>query len=294
MRVTESIRLADAARWITQTQTQLDRLSAQAATGRAVERPSDGPAAYASIVRRGEQIARLESRQTAMEMARARLELSEGALAASADVMLRAREIATQMADGTFGASDRAAAAIEVELLREEIRAQANARGADGGYLFAGTLTDTEPFDPGGGYLGNGATARVEYAEGQYMASSVTGVDAFAAPGGRDVFADLDALVAALQADDQAGVRASLDTLDAGREQLVAARGGAGVRLGRLESAEGVTDAAVALQLTQRGREQDTDFAAVATELSLAQGAYQRALTVTQQLLQLTGSLEPF
>jgi len=294
MRITETMRLNDAASWITGPKERLDELTAQAASGKKVVRPSDEPAAYASIVRRSERLARLDSRQDAVGMARSRLELSEGALAASSNIMLRMREIAIQMADGTYGANDRDAAAQEVTLLREELLSQANAQGADGGYLFAGTATDQEPFDTTGAFLGNGAALQVEYADGRYMDASSSGVEAFNDPAGEDIFSNVDALITALQADDQAGVQASLDTIDAGQRQLVAARGDAGLRLGRLESAQTVTESAIVIGTTQLSDEQDADFAEVAIELSAAQTAYQRALTVTQQLLQLTRSLEPF
>lgn len=294
MRVTETMRLADASAWITGPKERLDELTAQAASGKKVVRPSDEPAAYASIVRRSERIARLESRQAAVGMARSRLELSEGALAASSNVMLRMREIAIQMADGTYDAVDRQAAAKEVSLLKDELLSQANAQGADGSYLFAGTATGQEPFTPTGAFLGNSATIEVEYADGRRMDASVSGVDAWNAPSGQDIFADVDALITALQLNDQAGVQASLDDIDAGQRQLVTARGDAGLRLGRLESADAVTGNALALGISQLSAEQDADFAEVAIELSATQTAYQRALTVTQQLLQLTRSLEPF
>jgi len=294
MRVTETMRLNDASAWISGPRERLDELTAQAASGKKVVQPSDEPAAYASIVRRSERIARLESRQTAVGMARSRLELSEGALASASNVMLRMREIAIQMADGTYGAVDRQAAAEEVSLLREELLSQANAQGADGSHLFAGTSTDLEPFTSTGTFTGNGAALEVEYADGRRMDASVSGIDAWSNPGGQDIFADVDALINALQTDDQAGVQASLDSIDAGQRQLVAARGDAGLRLGRLENAETVTGNALALGISQLSEEQDADFAEVAIQLSATQTAYQRALTVTQQLLQLTRSLEPF
>jgi flagellar hook-associated protein 3 FlgL len=294
MRVTETMRLTDATGWITTPQRRLDELSAQAATGKKVVRPSDEPAAYASIVRRSDRIARLESRKDAIGAAQGRLELSEGALAASADIMLRVREITIQMADGIYGATDRASAAEEVALLREELLAQANAKGADGGYLFAGTATDQPAFDTTGAFVGNDAALRVEYADGRYMDANASGQSAFADPAGRDIFADLDALVTALNANDQIGVQASLDAIDEGQRQLVAARGDAGVRLGRLESAIGVTDNALVLGLSQLSDKQDADLAEVAIDLANTQNAYQRALAVTQQMLQLTRSLEPF
>ncbi len=294
MRVTESMRLLQAQVSMERSASRMHELNEKAATGLEVRRPSDDPAAYASIVRRSAQLEDFTQRKENISRAEGDLNLAEGVLASAGDLMLRARELAVQMPDGSYGATERAAAANEVSTIREQLMAIANSRGSRG-YLFGGTATTTAPIDATGAFVGNDGTMVVEYAEGQFMASNVSGARTFTGlGGGRDVFVDLDDLATALATDNQTAVHTMIDTMDEGHKQLVVARAEAGVRISRLVSAAGVTESALTIALEQQSDEQEIDQVRTFSDLSAAQSAYERTLAVTRQILSLASAVERF
>ncbi|MEM9695700.1 MAG: flagellar hook-associated protein FlgL [Myxococcota bacterium] len=293
MRVTNQQRWAFVRNALTTSQNRFDELSNRAVTGLEIESPSDGAASWASVVRRSDRIQRLESRQATVERAQEDLAITEGTLAEANNLMIRVRELAVSLVDDTYSADDRAAAAIEVEELREQMITLANTEGGRG-YLFGGTALESPPFDATATYLGNDAEMYVAIGEGQRMPINITGSQAFADPGGRDIFADLENLVTALRTDDRAGINDGIDAVTEGQDQLIRARGEAGIRLGRLRSVATVTETAVTLALEQQSEEQEVDLTEAIIDLTNAQQSYQRAISVSQQIIQLTSLIEPF
>lgn len=294
MRITESMRLALVQSQLDRNNTRLHELTRKATSGLEVERPSDGPAAYASITRRDAKLSRLQTRSETLQRAQGDLEVAESSLAAAGDVMIRARELAVQMADGTYDATERAAAAKEIDVMREQLIAIANTRGSRG-YLFGGSATSTPPVDATGAFIGNDATMPVEYADGQTMAANVSGSAAFtSAFGGRDIFVDLADLSALLNADDAAGVHGMISAMDEGHRQIVATRADAGVRIDRLGSALDITAEALNVTTSQQVDEQAIDPNKTYLDLQAAQQALERTLTVTQRIISMASSLERF
>ncbi len=294
MRVTDNMRFSSAMVAMRQSASRLHDASGVASSGIAVSRPSDAPAVYAAIVRKDGAIARLGARQQAMGRSLGDLHIAEGALVEAADLMIRAREIATQMADGAYGAPERAIAAQEVAALRQELIALANTQGARG-HLFAGTATDTPAFSSGGLFQGNDNAMIVEIAEGIVVTANISGQRAFTAlSGGQDVFQDLATLEAALSGNNQAGIHQSIATLDSGQEQLVASRAQVGIRLNRLQSASQVTEAALLATRDARAAEAEAEPHEAFTELSLAETAYQQSLAIARNILQMLSSIERF
>jgi flagellar hook-associated protein 3 FlgL len=291
MRVTENMRDQAAQLAMTRASSRLNEATQVASSGMRVSRPSDDPAAYASQVRKDARIGRLEARITTLDRAQGDVEASESALAAAGELFIRAREIATQYADGSYDAGARANAAKEIEAIREQLRAVANTRGSRG-YLFAGTDVDTPPFDAGGQFVAAGGDVEVEIADGLRMAVNSDGQKAFDAPAGRDLFQDLAGLQSALENDDPAAVRGLIDPLSEGHEQLVTARAESGLKLERLRSAAEVSRTALDNVKIARAGESEADATQAYTELATAQSAYERAIAVARHLMQLPSPLD--
>ena len=111
--------------------------------------------------------------------------------------------------------------------------------------------------------------------------------------GGRDVFADLDALQTALAANDQAGISATLDGLEASRQQIVGVQADAGMRIDYLQTTEDVLGQA---KLALSKRDADTasadQYKAYSDLVTLGQSLDQ-AVGVAKKILD-TGSLIQF
>lgn len=287
MRVTDQMRFTVAIANQERVSEHLLAATKRASTGKKVETPSDDPVAFAAVGSRDAAIQRMQMHLDAAQQAKGDAELAESTLAQATTLMARAREIALDMASGDKSPADRAGAAKEVAELRTALQGLANTRGSKG-YLFAGTKTDTPPIDAQGAFQGNDNVIPVEIADGVTIASNESGARAFAGQGGgRDLFKDLSDLAAALEANDQAGVQGTLDSLEKGQRQIVDARAGAGMTLERLSSASDVSDSALASLHAARSRRADADLAQVYSDLLQTKSAYDQSLTVTKQILSL-------
>lgn len=289
MRVPDSLFSANVARAQARASASLYKAASVASSGLRVSAPADDPHAYARIVSLKSGESRLDARATALSRSETALTLGESTLAQASDVVSRARDLAVQMADGAMNASDRAAAAKEVTQIRQALVGLANTKGP-GGYVFGGTRTDTAPFDAAGTFAGNDGPISVEIADGVSLRTNPSGARAFTAAGGRDLFADLAAFETALQTNDVAGIQAMTSTLDAGHAQLTSVRGELGVTLGRVRGASDVAQSAKLQTQKARSSESEADAITAYTNLSQAQEAFSRSVTITQQLLQTLAS----
>ncbi len=222
--------------------------------------------------------------QKAIDTVRGDVELSEGMLDEASVILRRLDEIAIQGANGVLSADERTALAAEVGELEEQLVSIANTKGGRG-YLFGGTATDTRPFSTAGVFSGNDDVQQIEVGPGLAARVNVSGAIAFTAAGGVDVFASVSALGAALTANDQAAVAASLDGIHASSDQLVRARAGAGVMLSRLETSQAALQKA---ELAISERQSDVGGAdpyATYTELVQVGQSIEQAIAVSRNTL---------
>jgi flagellin-like hook-associated protein FlgL len=140
--------------------------------------------------------------------------------------------------------------------------------------------------------VGNNGTTQIEVADGIDAQTNVSGAAAFTAAGGRDVFADLQALSTALTSNDIPTITASIANLDSDNTQVVAAQVSAGTLTDRLQSSSTVTTNAIADDQTQLADTQDADVAQVYSEFEQSQTDYESALSVTKQILSLPTVLQ--
>lgn len=289
MRITDGIRYLRSIKTVAEAALRFDRAARVAATGKRVELPSDGPAAYASMLAHSERLKRLDVRAEVLGRTTSDLEIAEGSLASATDVVAHVREIAVQMANGTLNAADRTGAAAEVRSLRATLSGLANSKGQNG-YLFGGTRVDTAPFDTNAVYQGNLDALRVEVADGVTESVSLSGADAFTASGvnGRDAFVVLDALTLALGANDLTGIRDSLDAIDGVLGQLSNVRADAGAKIDRLRAAQAFATDTTLLVAKGRAAAVEADPIQAFSELTRAKTAYEQSLEVTKKLLALS------
>lgn len=288
MRVTDNIRLLTMMRSGQIAAARVNSASAQAAAGAKVNKPSDDPVAYATVVRRDADIASVQSRSMVARNAADGLTIAENTLDSASSVMQTAMNLAVQGANESLSPSDRNAIALQVKGLRDQLISLANTKG-DNGYIFGGTKTATQPFDSTtAAFSGNDGATKVAITDGVAPRGNVSGARAFTAAGGRDVFADLATLQAALEGGDVSGIRTSIDNIKAGHEQIIGVQVEAGLSIERLQSSADVLDAsAVSLASTRSRAIGADDPASLITNMSAATTAYQQSLEVTRRLLTL-------
>jgi flagellar hook-associated protein 3 FlgL len=289
MRVTDSMRWADALRESQAQSSQILKLSNEASSGLKVQAPSDDPVAYAAIAGRNAQIAKLDARSAAATQAASDLNLAEGALSSASDILSSAKQAALEAANGTATPASRADAAKQISSLRDQLIALANTKGATG-YVFAGTNNGSPPFDAAGNFSGNADANTITIADGLQVTSTASGASAFTAAGGQDIFATLSNLMTALNANNSTGIENSISSLDSASAQVISARVDAGTSAERLQSAASVMNTTLTAVKTAQASDQDADVTQTISDLTAAQTAYQRAVAVTRQILSLTSA----
>lgn len=286
MRITEGIRYLSAL-WSSRRSSERYAEAAEvASTGKNVRTPKDRPADFGASVRITSEMTIHASRSDAAKRAQGTLELGETALADASDVLMRARALAVQMANGAIPASERTNAAAQIRDLRSALLSLANTRGPDG-YLFGGTRTDAPPFDAAANFVANDNVIAIQVSDTVAVTGNASGASAFTALGGVDIFVELSNLEAALAGNNIAGVQAGIGRMDLSHAQLVAARVSTGLLVDRMASAREVMDnILVSLQKSEASLV-EADVPTAYSALTNAQAAYERTLAVTRNILEI-------
>ncbi len=249
-----------------------------AASGLKLQHPGQAPADASAAVLHGAEEARQDSLRTTTERAMGELDASDAALADLGNALVRARELAVQLANATYDAPQRAAAAAEVDGLLSVAVGVGNTQ-LGGRYLFGGDLSGAPPFDASGAYLGDAGVRELEVAPGVRIAASVRADVALSGVGGgTDLFATLRALSTALRANDPAAVAGTLTGLDASTTQLSEARATAGATANVLAEASSAARTRRDAATSAHSSVVDADLVDAASELALARRALEAAL----------------
>ncbi len=127
-------------------QLSLEASREQITTGRKVNDPSDDSGRSGTIAALQETLRRLELYKDRMNIADNLLAQQEGIMNSAEQILVRARELATQGANETLGVDQRATLATEVFELRDAFVTLANTR-LQGRYIYGGADDDDPPFD---------------------------------------------------------------------------------------------------------------------------------------------------
>lgn len=240
----------------------------RASTGIRVTHPGDDPSGAGRMATHISQESRLDSIATTIERASDELDAADNALGALGEIVTRARELAVQLANGTYGPNERANSANEVDSLLRNAVTQANVRFGDR-YLFGGFSDGAPPFDAAGNYVGDTGVRQIEVAPGIRQDVSIRADVALkGAGGGTDLFATLSGLATAMRANNVAGIQAALGSLDTSTQQLSAARATGG-------GAQSLLDAS--LTAAKIGKDAETKAVAGIEEVNIFEAATQLA-----------------
>jgi len=284
MRVTEQMRYDSVAKNLSQLSSRQAKAAQEAQTGVRVNLPSDDPIAAAQLARLSASQSQVSARRSTISSVRGDAELAESSLQQASDLMANAKELAMQGGNGSLGATERQNLALQVKDIRDQLIGIANTKGTSG-YLFAGSATETKPFSATGAFSGNDDSHVVDIGNSTPSTVNASGAKAFTAAGGRDVFADLDALYNALNANDEAAIATSLDGLDTSRSQITNAQAAVGITLNKLDASDSVQSA---LDLSNSKSQSDlgaADPAKAYSTLVQLNNALQQSVSVGKSIL---------
>lgn len=298
MRVTPGMMNAQVLRDLQGALAALARQQSQLSSGRRITAPSDDPAGTA-------QALTIRSRQAAAEQFKKNVAEARDSLAA-ADSVLRsvvesvtqAKETAVQGASDTNDALARQSLGSQVNQLLETLVALALSRGHAGTFLFGGQESTRSPYsvtrDANGKITAVAVNARgidgqtpAEVSEGVTVPTGVSGTSVFGAT--TDTTYAFDVLIRlrdALNANNAAGVRTSLDELTTVLDRVTVSSTLVGVRIGWLALLdERLTDESVVLAGVL-SRVEDADIPKAVQEFQQMQTFYEAALASGARLLQ--------
>ena len=266
---------------------RLQDRQADLSTGRVIRKVSDDPTGAVDAMALRNQLRRADQRSRSLDDAQAWLQTADTALVSGLDMLSRVKELAVRASNtGVTDPSSQSAIAAEIGGLRDEMLAIANTKYLDRP-VFNGTAVGEAYHSATGAYLGNDATVMREVAPGTVMAANLTGEQVFGAQAGPDgdLFAVLDRLRTAIQANDPAAIGAEHARLDTATKRLASAAAEIGTRAGRIDNLRtraSVDEAALRERLS--GLE-DADLAEALLNVRSSENAYNAALQAAGRVL---------
>ena len=163
-------------------QAKLNQTQLQLATGKKVLKPSDDPAVATQLLNLSSLKANNLQYDRNIDTAQNELELQEGVLASSGNVLQRVRELVIQANNATQSPQTREAIADEISNLADELLQLSNSKSPSGEYIFAGYNSRTPAFAKSGAgyvYQGDQGQRLLQVSEDTQLAVRDNGADVF-------------------------------------------------------------------------------------------------------------------
>lgn len=284
MRITQSMLYNRLMEDMNSNYTRLFEMQQRLSSGQKINKPSDDVLGHSRAMDYKVSINNNNQYLSNIDEAISQLSVADGAMGAAVSSLTRAKELAMQGANGTYGADELNALAEEVANLKDHLAAIANTKFRDR-YIFSGFMTNLPAYDESSGdpaysngLMQNASSIEIwidSYKEAK-IAVGVPAVDAFSTDGGATSFmSSIDNLETALRNNDSTAIRAALGDIDAAMDKAINVRADIGSRINSLESKKDrFEDSTLNLKIKLSGV-QDADVAESISELVRADTALQ-------------------
>ena len=285
-RVTSQTQMRAAQRNLQENMAQLAKLHEQAASLKAITRPSDDPTATAASMKVRAELRAAVQYSRNVDNGNDWLTTIDSAMSAITDIMNRVRDLTVQGAnDGALSASAKEAIAVELETLRQDLFNQSNTTYL-GRNVFAGNSDDGAAFNADLRFNGtSGSTVERRIGPDSTVRVDADGEAIFGTESG-SVFALLDAIVGDLRID--TSISGHLAAIDDRMSVMIGQHSEIGARHAQIQRAEETLMEQSGSLEAQRSRIEDVDLSQLILDLKLQEVAYQSALAVTARVLQPT------
>ncbi len=288
MRITSNRMIDLAAAATARNQRAVATASSEVSSGMRVQTPSDDPAAWLAAQRTKLQKVLSEGTGAAVQQSRDRLELGDAALAALGDIVSQVQTLAIQGASDSYDPASRAGLGAQIHGLFHSALDRANARGNDGEYLFAGSLSTTPPFDAAGTYGGDAAVRSVP-SDGSVTSGVTIPGTALTAASGVDVLPLLDQVATALSNNDMTTLRAAIPDLKTAVGQISSARTRSGSAMNVLDQTTAARTTLEANMQQMIARFVESDTVTAASELAKATQSLEVSRAVSSHIVAMLG-----
>ena len=292
MRITENSTMKMVVAMLQQQQERVNTLSQQVSSGLRINQPSDDPVSAQQVLNLKGLMSATDQYSRNIQTGTTWLNQMDSTMGNMNNLLVRAKELATQMANASYSASDRQSAAVEVTQLRDQMISLGNTQIA-GKYVFGGFVSDQPPFDATGNFNGTDDQVNIQVDQGSYVPINYSGgklLRGGTPPGssGTDVIGVLNNLVTSLSNNDVSGISTSITGLTSSLQQIQTGQGDVGARENRLQNADNILTSTKDYLTKAVSAKQDTDLTQVLSDLSKQQTAYQATLAASAKFSQLS------
>ena len=261
---------------------ELNKANEIATTGKSINNLSDDPVGLTQSLNIRSALSNIEQMGRNISYGNSWLTASESALTNVQNIISDTKALCLQMASATIGADQRASAAISVQNMLDEIVSLANT-DVSGNYIFAGSKTDTIPFDQAGGYNGDSNAFAIKISKNSTMEIGSAGDEVFGT-----VFDTLDDLKTALQSNDVGGIQDAMDKLDTHFNDISGKVSDVGSKMNRMEIKDKIFQDLNFSNTERLSKIEDADIAEAVMNVKAAELTYQAALASSSKVMTLT------
>jgi flagellar hook-associated protein 3 FlgL len=278
--------------------TYSDMFNAQevVSTSKRINKLSDDPVGLVTVLDLRSSLSNIEQLGENVSLGKSWLTASESALTQVNDILTDVKALTVQMASSNTGANERANAAALVEQYLDEMISLSNSQSG-GRYLFAGTNTDTAPFelttDALGNeivnYNGNATEFSIKIGSESNIAVGKVGSEIFGQNwDDSNIYKSLIDLKTSLENNNVSGIREVMGNLDGQMSRINSEISDIGGKTIRMEVKENII-ADLKLSYTDRKSQlEDADVSEAIIDLNAKQLAYNAALTSASKVMQLS------
>ena len=268
---------------------RVDRLTENISSGRKIHNLRDDPIALSDSMRIKRCLSFIGEFKKNIDYANDWLAETETTLRAMNDSLIRAKELAVQMANATQNAQNREGTAEEIDQIIQHLVAVGNTK-YDDRYIFSGLMTNTAPFtintNPSTGrissvtYHGDDGHFQIPTNFSSNTTVNINGTDIGAQVGGTNdqIFSTLITLRDALLDDDPNRIRTQMTYLDTALQTVNEQMSRIGSRMNALDAKKAALENIGIDKKILLSNDVDTDFAAAVTDLEKTKMAFEASL----------------
>ncbi len=275
-------------------QAKMERAQREVSSGKRIFSASDEPDGISPLLSTRAELAANAQLKTNLGRTKAEVDSAEGGLQQAVKVLERARVLAGQAQSDFNSDSTLKSLSVEAGDLTQQLLGVANL-ASEGRYIFAGNTDTVQPFDfdtaastvtP---YAGSAASRQSLYPGGNPFTIAHAGDTIFDNSGtdsngiSKSAFAALQQLTAALNTKDLAGVKSSMQAIEASFSHVSAELSFYGEAQKRVYEATAEVSAKDLRLTTQLARQEDSDATQSILDMQQAQFAQKAALEIRGQ-----------
>jgi flagellar hook-associated protein 3 FlgL len=282
MRLTFGTMHRNAQEGIESASTRLMDLQRQVSTGKRIDRPSDDPSAVLQTIGERNETAAIDQYARANDSVSSRLAVIDTVLADLITQLTSAQVASTSARGTTKTQTQRDAAATELEALRDTIFTDMTA-AFNGSYLFSGTNSTVAPYSrpPGGpisAYAGSTNEMFVDIDQQRAAKVAFDGQQITQGSDAQDIFTELDNLIAAVRAGNDAGIDAGMDAVQRMFDRVSRIQGRVGADLRTADEQRLRLDESKRSSAKRVSALEDTNMAEAISGMTQADASYRAAL----------------